>query len=139
MSLRIRTVNPFVTPANYLGERFAPNETTGKNTVSQKLADARSTDRHNVLIGVRLRRPGETWFTSRISDLSVGGFRLQSFIKLVSGMEIWIMLPGFEGRKATVLWAQEHEAGCAFERPLHPAILDHILRANAQRSTSAAL
>jgi hypothetical protein len=105
--------------------------------VVEKLANGRSNDRHNVLIGVRLRRPGETWFTSRISDLSVGGFRLQSFVKLVPGMDLWIMLPGFEGRKAAVLWARDHEAGCEFERPLHPAILDHILRTGAQRAGPA--
>lgn len=92
-----------------------------------------------MLIGVRLRRPGETWFTSRIADLSLGGFRLQSFIKLTPGMELWIMLPGFEGRKAVVLWARDHEAGCTFEQPLHPAILDHILRTNAPRVGTGAL
>jgi len=81
-----------------------------------------------VLIGVKLRRAGETWFSSRIADLSIGGFRLQSFVKLEQGTELWIMLPGFEGRRATVLWAQNHEAGCVFERPLHPAIFDHIMR-----------
>ncbi|PZU58943.1 MAG: pilus assembly protein PilZ [Sphingobium sp.] len=91
------------------------------------MINGRSTDRHNVLIGVKLRRPGESWFTSRISDLSVGGFRLQSFIKLTQGTELWIMLPGFEGRKAVVSWAHDHQAGCMFERPLHPAILDHIV------------
>lgn len=83
---------------------------------------------HDVLIGVKLRRAGETWFSSRVADLSIGGFRLQSFVKLEQGMELWIMLPGFEGRRATVLWAQNHEAGCVFERPLHPAIYDHIMR-----------
>lgn len=88
----------------------------------------RSTDRHNVLIGVKLRRPGETWFTSRISDLSHTGFRLQSFVKLAPGMDVWIMLPGFEGRKAKVQWSRDHESGCEFERPLHPAIYDHILK-----------
>lgn len=102
--------------------------------MSENLQSGRTADRYNVLIGVRLRRPGETWFTSRISDLSVGGFRLQSFIKLSAGMELWIMLPGFEGRKATVTWARDHEAGCAFERPLHAAILDHIVRTSGTRA-----
>lgn len=106
--------------------------------MSYNVSEGRSTDRHNVLIGVRLRRPGETWFTSRIADLSVGGFRLQSFIKLVPGMELWIMLPGFEGRKAQVTWAKGHEAGCAFESPLHPAILDHILKVGASPRKVAA-
>ena len=92
--------------------------------------------RHNVLIAVKLRRPGESWFSSRVSDLSLSGFRLQSFVKLSPGMDVWIMLPGFEGRKAKVLWSRQHEAGCAFEQPLHPAIFDHILRTSRNRPAS---
>lgn len=89
---------------------------------------ARVAERRHVLINVKVRRPGESWFTSRICDVSVTGFRLQSFMKLCVGGELWIMLPGFEGRRARVLWTAAPEAGCAFERPLHPAILDHIVR-----------
>lgn len=88
----------------------------------------RVAERRHVQIGVKVRRPGETWFTSRIADLSISGFRLQSFMKLTVGSELWVMLPGFEGRRARVLWTRGHEAGCAFERPLHPAILDHIVK-----------
>jgi len=85
-------------------------------------------DRQMVLIGVRVRRRGESWFRSRITDMSLEGFRLLSFVKLQIGMEIWVMFPGFEGRRANVVWVAEHEAGCAFENPLHPAIFDHIIR-----------
>ncbi|MEC3909958.1 PilZ domain-containing protein [Sphingobium sp. CR2-8] len=88
----------------------------------------RAAERRNVQIGVKVRRPGETWFTSRITDVSVTGFRLQSFMKLRVGSELWIMLPGFEGRRASVLWTRGPDSGCAFERPLHPAILDHIVQ-----------
>lgn len=84
--------------------------------------------RQTVLIGVRVRRKGESWFKSRITDMSLGGFRLLSFVKLREGMEIWVMFPGFEGRKAFVVWTASHEAGCAFENDLHPAIFDHIVR-----------
>ncbi|MGD9811674.1 MAG: PilZ domain-containing protein [Sphingobium sp.] len=89
---------------------------------------ARGTGRHTVLIGVKLRRPGETWFTSRISDLSDTGFRLHSFVNLKPGMTVWIMFSGFEGRRAKVVWTKGHEAGCIFEAPLHKAIHDHIVR-----------
>ncbi|RVT41902.1 PilZ domain-containing protein [Sphingobium algorifonticola] len=98
---------------------------------------SRSDQRHNVLIGVKLRRPGETWFTSRVSDLSPTGFRIQTFVKLAPGMDLWIMLPGFEGRRAQVMWARDHEAGCNFERPLHPAIFDHIIRLAKVRNSTA--
>jgi hypothetical protein len=84
--------------------------------------------RHTVLIGVKLRRPGETWFTSRISDLTEHGFRLHSFVNLSVGMTVWVMFAGFEGRRANVIWAEGHEAGCVFETPLHSAIYDHIMR-----------
>ena len=90
--------------------------------------DGRLAERRNLHVSVKVRRPGETWFRSRIADLSVTGFRLQSFMKLTGGDSLWIMLPGFEGRRAHVLWTRGHEAGCHFERPLHPAILDHIVR-----------
>ena len=85
-------------------------------------------ERQAVLIGVRVRRKGESWFKSRITGMALDGFRLLSFVKLQVGMEVWVMFPGFEGRKANVLWVADHEAGCIFENPLHPAIFDHIIR-----------
>lgn len=88
----------------------------------------RTAERRDVAIGVKIRRPGESWSASRICDLSITGFRLQSFICLSVGSALWVMLPGFEGRRARVLWTRAHEAGCAFEAPLHPAIFDHIVR-----------
>lgn len=85
-------------------------------------------DRHNLLIGVKLRRQGESWFNARLANLSLTGFRVQSFAKLDLDSTIHVMLPGFDGRKAKVVWTRDHEAGCQFERPLHPAIFEHILR-----------
>lgn len=90
--------------------------------------NGRLAERRHVRVPVKVRRPGETWFKSQIADLSVNGFRLQSFMKLNSGDTLWVMLPGFEGRRALVLWTRGHEAGCQFERALHPAILDHIVK-----------
>lgn len=90
--------------------------------------NARGATRQMALIGVKLRRPGETWFTSRISNLSETGFCLHSFVSLKPGMTVWIMFSGFEGRRATVMWTKGHKAGCTFETPLHKAIYDHIIR-----------
>ncbi|QGP79253.1 PilZ domain-containing protein [Sphingobium sp. CAP-1] len=97
---------------------------------------ARAAERRHVQIAVKVRRPGETWFVSRITDVSVTGFRLQSFMKLTVGSDIWVMLPGFEGRRARITWTRAHESGCAFERPLHPAILDHVIRLSLAASTA---
>lgn len=91
-------------------------------------ASRKGGSRQTVLIGVKLRRPGETWFTSRVSNLSETGFCLHSFVTLKPGMTVWIMFSGFEGRRATVTWTKGHQAGCMFETPLHRAIFDHIMR-----------
>jgi hypothetical protein len=84
--------------------------------------------RQDVLIGVKFRRRGESWFAARVTDISSEGFRLSSFARLDAGMAVWIMLPGFEGRGARVIWVGDHEVGCVFDTPLHPAILDYIVR-----------
>ena len=93
-----------------------------------KQREARRQNRTAALIGVKFRRKGEAWFRTKVTDLSPAGFRLLSFVKLRVGMEVWVMFPGFDGRKARVIWVANHEAGCMFESPLHPAIFDHIVR-----------
>ncbi|MET0370486.1 MAG: PilZ domain-containing protein [Sphingobium sp.] len=106
----------------------------GAERLYQHDRSTRMAERSHVVISVRVRRPGESWYKSRIADLSVTGFRLQSFMKLQPGSDLWIMLPGFEGRRAHVQWTRGHEAGCTFERPLHPAIFEHIVRSSERRA-----
>jgi len=88
---------------------------------------SRLNSRQTVLLDVKVRRKGESWFRSRITEMSLSGFRLQSSARFSIGMEIWVMFTGFEGRRASVSWVRNHVAGCRFENPLHPAIFDHIL------------
>lgn len=82
--------------------------------------------RRKITIAVKLRRAGESWFSSRITNLSQEGFCIDSFVTLEPGTVIWIMFPGFEGRRATVRWIEGHQVGCRFDAPLHQAVLDHI-------------
>ena len=93
-----------------------------------KQLEGRRHNRASTLIGVKFRRKGEARFRTKVTDLSPAGFRLLSFVKLRVGMEVWVMFPGFDGRRARVIWVANHEAGCTFESPLHPAIYDHIVR-----------
>ncbi|MCE7798753.1 PilZ domain-containing protein [Sphingobium sufflavum] len=68
------------------------------------------------------------WHASSVTDMSRVGCGLRGAGTLLPGMAIRIMFPGFEGRPATVMWAREGAAGCAFATPLPAAILDYILR-----------
>lgn len=89
---------------------------------------SRMVSRQNVLMGVKLRRRGDRWFASRVTDISQEGCRIATSVRLAPGMQVSIMLPGFDGRRAHVSWVGHHEAGCVFEVPLHPAILDYLIR-----------
>lgn len=127
--------SPFARPLNQLDTlygQYGAAQAGGRDMSAEQGQQldrkGRMAERRHVAIPVKVRRPGESWFVSRIADLSITGFRLQSFMRLQVGAELWIMLPGFEGRRARVQWTRAHEAGCTFERPLHPAIWDHILR-----------
>jgi hypothetical protein len=45
---------------------------------------------------------------------------------------VWLRLPGLESLHARVVWMRGHLLGGEFVRPLHPAVLDMIVR-NAGR------
>jgi hypothetical protein len=61
-------------------------------------------------------------------DLSVAGFRAATHLELEAGIDIWLKLPGLESLHARVVWMRGHLLGGEFIRPLHPAVLDMIVR-----------
>lgn len=65
-------------------------------------------------------------FKVKVLDLSTEGFRIESFVMLEAGTDLWLRLPGLEPRHATVMWVDGYEAGCAFKQPLHSAVVESI-------------
>ncbi len=66
-----------------------------------------------------------------IVDLSVGGFNIDLGERSVSnGPGFSVKVPGLETLGAELRWADTSNAGFKFERPLHPAVLDHVVRSN---------
>jgi len=49
-------------------------------------------------------------------------------LELPEGSDVWLRLPGLEPCHAVVAWSKGNFVGCRFERPLHPAVLDMIVR-----------
>jgi hypothetical protein len=89
---------------------------------------ARKSSRVAVDFSAGLRPRGGTSAVSvHILDLSTDGFRIDSLLDLQVGMDVWLRLPGLEPTHARVAWTDGYLAGCAFERPLHPAVLDMII------------
>lgn len=87
----------------------------------------RRADRVPVELGAGLRQRGASGVSVQIMDLSTDGFRVATHLELFPGTDVWLRLPGLEACHARVMWAQGHYVGCAFVRPLHPAVLDMVV------------
>ena len=94
--------------------------------------EGRRSARSEVVLGAGLRQRGAHAVTVQVLDLSVTGFRAATHLELMNGTDIWLKLPGLESLHSRVVWMKGHLLGCEFVRPLHPAVLDMIVR-NAPR------
>jgi hypothetical protein len=83
-------------------------------------------------VGTRLkadvRRSGLSRVHATVTDMSVSGFRLECDERLPLGATIWVRLGQLAPLEAKVMWRDGYIAGCAFVSPLHPSVLDHIVR-----------
>ena len=73
-------------------------------------------------------RKGHTRVTVKIVDISTHGARLSAVHLLREGDTFWLKLPLLEPQEATVAWADEFIIGCRFAKPLHPSVLEMIVR-----------
>jgi hypothetical protein len=91
--------------------------------------DGRRAERKEVALGAGLRQRGAHAVTVQVLDLSTDGFRAATHLDLVPGSDVWLKLPGLESLHSRVAWMQGHMMGCQFVRPLHPAVLQMVVRA----------
>jgi hypothetical protein len=114
------------------GTPFLSGElTTGKKPAIKQAS--RKSERVALEIGAGLRQRGGTGVSIQILDLSVDGFRACTHLQMDKGSDVWLRLPGLEPYHAKVMWTKGNFIGCAFERPLHPAVLEMIVRKTGGR------
>ena len=97
-------------------------------TTAGPSANERKAAREHVELGAGLRQRGASGVTVQIVDLSTHGFRASTHLDLPKGADVWLKLPGLEPLHAKVAWMNGHLVGCAFEKPLHPAVLQMMVR-----------
>lgn len=112
---------PFLSGELTTGARPAPSLTS------------RKAERVTLEMGAGLRQRGGTGVAIQIVDLSVDGFRASTHLQLAKGADVWLRLPGLEPQQGRVMWAKGNFIGCAFERPLHPAVLEMVVKKSAGR------
>ncbi|WP_129791930.1 PilZ domain-containing protein [Sphingosinicella sp. CPCC 101087] len=94
---------------------------------------SRRSERVPVALGAGLRQRGASGVSVQITDLSTDGFRVATHLELQVGTDVWLRLPGLEASHARVVWAEGQSIGCAFIRPLHPAVLEMIVAKSQRR------
>ena len=102
-----------------------PVEITGHLAAAP--TNGRKAERTHVRMDAGLRQRGASGVAVNIVDLSTHGFRASTHLDLQVGSDVWLKLPGLEPLRATVAWTSAHYIGCAFERPLHPAVLEMVV------------
>ncbi len=88
----------------------------------------RRADRKSVSVDAGLRQRGASGVGVQVLDLSTHGFRARTHLDLQPGTDVWLKLGTLEPQHARVAWADGLLIGCQFVRPLHPAVLDMLLR-----------
>ncbi|MEA3031636.1 MAG: hypothetical protein QOG13_2961 [Sphingomonadales bacterium] len=117
--------------SNSSSSQFAGPSFAGELSVASEEArppKGRAAERVPVELGAGLRQRGASGVSIQVMDLSTHGFRGATHLELQIGTDVWLRLPGLEPYHATVQWTKGHFIGCAFERPLHAAVLDMIVR-----------
>ena len=114
-------------PSQSAGPFFA-GELSVAPDAGEEAPKSRASERVAIEIGAGLRQRGASGVSVLIMDLSTHGFRASTHLELERGADVWLRLPGLESCHATVVWTKGQYIGCAFERPLHPAVLDMIVR-----------
>ena len=85
---------------------------------SAQVTGHRHTPRSSVSINARLGRDGFYRTLCKVTDLSRHGARLQTYSAMRKNDTIWLTLPLIGQVAATVMWADDYEAGCRFGHPL---------------------
>jgi hypothetical protein len=62
-----------------------------------------------------------------ISDISEGGCRIDSLGLVLGVGDMVVVRPeGIEGLCGVIRWTKGHSAGIEFDRPLYPAVVEHL-------------
>lgn len=94
---------------------------------NEKPPEMRHIERFPLAVDAQIRR-GSSKSIVKILDISVSGVRLQAAHSLRQGEAFWLKLPLIESREVKVAWANQFVVGCEFAQPLHPSVLENIIR-----------
>lgn len=75
-----------------------------------------------------LRRDGANNFRVNLFDVSPAGCRVETVERPRVGEGLWVKFGGLEPLHAIVRWIDGPVAGVEFDKPIHPAVFDLLLK-----------
>jgi len=76
---------------------------------------------------VEIKQAGTNFVSAALYDLSVSGFRLNCFTKLLEHKLVYVKIPGLQLLASKIRWMDDSEYGCMFCQPLNPYVFNHIV------------
>jgi PilZ domain len=73
-------------------------------------------------------RAGNRRANVEVRDISRFGARIGGVYLVRDGDQLWLKLASLEAIEAKVMWFEDFEFGCEFDKPLSDIVLDSILR-----------
>lgn len=94
--------------------------------------DRRRSPRAPISLDAKLGRGGLDRALCKVTNVSLHGAKLHTYSPMTKGASIWLTLPRIGHVIATIVWADEYEAGCQFDTPLDDAAFSLLVGANAE-------
>lgn len=107
---------------NRAGLEFDPVPSDGNAKVDRR------DERSEVTAEITAKALGSIHYRVRIFDISTSGCRVETVELPAIGEHMLIKFSGIEVLDAEVCWVQGHYAGLKFRKPIHPAVLEMLLR-----------
>jgi hypothetical protein len=98
--------------------------------VAGRDVEGREYCRGEVAIVGTIRAVGGIKIPIKVVDISTTGFRMECLTYLSNSQVIFLTMPSFQSMEAKIMWQTEWMYGCAFVRPLHTAVFEHIVRSH---------
>ena len=90
--------------------------------------DARKSKRVTTNAEITLRRRGHSNFRVNVYDLSRHGCKIDFVERPRTKDRVWVKFNDLEALEALVRWVDGFTGGVEFEKPLHPAVFDLLLK-----------
>jgi hypothetical protein len=97
--------------------------------------DRRGHERLRVLAEATLRRDGSSNYRVQVFDVSQEGCKVEIVERPSVGEGVWLRFDGLEAMHAMVSWVAPPLAGLRFDRPIHVAVFEALMKKLSGRAS----